>query len=216
MLVRLVVAIVIVGGAELALDASKLGPHETLPPLKKLTEFPGSFDSWASEDEPMDSELYANTGADDAFRRRYHDTSGHVVSFFMAQYSEFQTGLYHNPFNCYRTSGFTNLSSSKVSISSSKRPAVDVSVSIWEQKGEKCMVMYWYEVADQMAFERLDRLTLQKAFWGKGKLPPMYKTLMQMSIPAGSKPEDAQATMVYLAGKVRDFLAEASPPMEGH
>jgi len=211
MMIRLIVAIGIVVGADAAMESFHVGTPESIEPQMPLTSFGKTFDNWVSEEVPLDSETFVNTAADAALSRKYHDASGHVVSFLMAQYSETQAGLYHNPFNCYRSSGCTNLSSAKVPIPSAMRPEIDVSVSVWEKKGEKIMVMYWYEIADQVAFDRVDGMKLKWAFMGKRKWAPMYKVLMETPI-VGSR-DDAQALMVYFAGKARDMIGKASPPM---
>jgi hypothetical protein len=205
---RLAMVITLVVAVQLGFYAVRLGtqPPEVKLPARGIETIPREFGNWQSEEEAFDPRIFAGTEADATLSRKYKDLSGHKVSTFVALYTKFIDGLYHSPSNCYVSNNWTQLDSVKLPLKTPNRPEINVSVSTWERKGLRVLVVYWYEIGDHVLFDRKDYVPVQWAMRGRKTWPPMYKVLLQA--PAESDVELVQSRLLDVAAFVRDALGK--------
>ncbi len=123
-------------------------------------------------------------------------------------------GLYHNPFNCYDTHGFTLKQREHRPLTAPNRPDSELSLSTWEKEGQKHVVAFWYELGDHTLFERDDLAPWKSTLWamaGKPKWPVMFKVLIESS---GSDPDQAKADVLEMARSVREWLGTVQPKLD--
>ncbi len=184
-----------------------------MPPPPGLEAIARRFGTWSGTDEALGEEQFTRSEAQQAVARKYRDLTGHQISLLAAVYANPAHGLYHSPTNCYRSNGWTLLDQQRVALVTKTRPAISVSLATWEQKGERVLVLYWYEFGDHILFERGDLFPVQLSMVGRKRWPPTYKVLMET--PASST---AQAQLLEFAGFVREAigaLAAAKAPVAG-
>lgn len=186
-------------------------PPEVLIPDQTVHELPRQLGNWQGEDGQLDPKIFARTGAYDAVDRYYQDSSGNKISLFVALYTNPSEGLYHSATNCYRSSGWTMISESRMPLKTKGRPDISVSVSMWELKGERILVVFWYELGDYTLFERVDLAKVRWALRGQKTWPPTYKILLQ--IPA-AEPELAQGRILDIAGNIHEWIGKLAGPSE--
>ena len=149
-------------------------PPEMQVPERSIRELPRQLGRWRGEDADLDPKIFTNSEADEAVNRIYQDRGDRKISAFVALYTDPAKGLYHSPTNCYRSNGYTMLSDVRVSLQTKDRPDIQVSLSTWELKGDRILVVYWYEVGEYTLFERLDLWTARWNFRGRQTWPPMF------------------------------------------
>jgi hypothetical protein len=176
-----------------------------------LENFPKTFSSekgaWHGVDAKLDDRTWNESEVDGAVSRFYaKDGIDRKLTFLLAEYKSPRSGLYHNPMNCYRTHGFTQIGSARFRpLEADGRPATRISLTTWTSKeGGKVLVAYWYEVGDlDTMFERGDLLKTQWKMFGKTKWPVMYKVLLEMPTDnAGTSTDE----IMEMAREVRQWL----------
>ena len=199
----IIVMLLVQGGFYVVGESTRL--PEIRIPSQSIKMIPSQFGVWDGEDTTLDPELFTKSEARESADRIYRNRSGDKISIHAALFTDPSKGLYHSPMNCYRSSGWTKLSDKKILLHTANRPDIEVSLSMWELKGEKILVLYWYELGDYSMFERMDLLKVRWAMRGQEWWPPMYKVLMQTQ---ASSAERSQAQLLELAGAVREWLRE--------
>lgn len=188
-----------------------------VPPLKSLETFPAEISTEATgkwqgiKNTDEDERDFNYAQVDSAVSRRYTNRDGRVVLLFLGLYNRPSIGLYHNPFNCYHTHGFTLLESGTRPLKAANRPDTEVSVSTWEKDNKRCVVVYWTEVGDYTMIERQDLLGAQWAMRGKAKWPAMFKVLIEAP---GSDPDQAKMDALDMAQSVREWLGTVQPSLD--
>jgi EpsI family protein len=186
-----------------------LPPHalETFPMLVK-TESTGD---WSGKDQKLDNEQFNYAQLDDDVSRLYTNRDNRTLSVLLGVYSSTAIGLYHNPFNCYNTHGFTLKDNIRKRLDTA-RPNSEISLSTWEREGQKYVVGFWYEVGDHTMFERDDLPGAQWAMRGRSKWPVTFKVLIQA--PAAGDIDQARADVLEMAAAVREWLGKIQPPAD--
>ncbi len=185
-------------------------PAEVLPPTQGIKSLPLVFGEWHGTEGQMDPKLEAGTESRDAVDREYKDRDGNTASVFVAFYDNPERGAYHNPMICYRANGWNIIDEHHETLEKTKRPDIDVSVSTWRQKEKRVLVLYWYEMGDEVLFDRWDWAGWGGVRWrlrGQTTWPPMFKVLIQVSADDAL----AHARAVKLACYVRDWLGSVTP-----
>ena len=207
MVVRIVTLIALIVAVQIGFRLVRLAmqPPEVQLPALGIESIPREFGNWQGKEEALDARTFVNTEAHSTVSRVYHQgMTGAKVSCFIALYTKFVDGLYHSPTNCYVSNNSTQLDSVKLPLRTPGRPDIMVSVSTWERKGAKVLVVYWYEIGDQILFERKDYPGVQWAMRGKKTWPPMYKVLLETT--ADSDVELSRSRLLEVAAYVRDAL----------
>lgn len=202
MVLRLVTVIVVVVFVQGAFYVVDMQPPEVVFPEVSLKTMPMQFGAWEGEEIELDSKIFAKTGAHESVDRSYREGAGQKISVHSAAFENPTEGLYHSPMNCYRSNGWTKLNEKRIPLKTENRPEIEVSVSTWEKKGERILVLYWYELGDYCLYERHDVLKVRWAMWGQKTWPPMYKVLMQTTASS----EKAQAQLIDLSGYIHEWL----------
>jgi len=186
-----------------------LPPHtlESLPRVIK-TESTGD---WTGKDEKLKDEEFNYAQLDDDVSRIYTNRDNRTLSVLVGLYQSTATGVYHNPFNCYNSHGFTLRDDIRKRLECS-RPNSEISLSTWEREGQKCVVGFWYEVGDHTLFERDDLLGTQWAMRGKSKWPVTFKVLIQAS--AAGDPDQARVDVLEMAKEIREWLGTIRQPID--
>ena len=209
--IAIVISIVLVvhGGFYVVRAGTK--PPEVLIPEKSIHELPRQLGNWQGKDGELDPKIFARTGAYDAVDRFYADSSGNKISLFVALYTNPAEGVYHSATNCYRSSGWTMISETRLPLKTKGQSDISVSVSTWDSKGERILVLYWYELDKYTLFERIDLGKVRWALRGRTTWPPLYKVLLQTS---AADPELAQGRLLDIASSVHEWLGTLAPPPE--
>ncbi|MBN2579198.1 MAG: exosortase-associated EpsI family protein [Pirellulales bacterium] len=158
-------------------------PHIVLPQWH-LKDCPKKLDPWTwnGEKEKVDSRLFRSIGAVEVEDRIYQNASGTQVKLHTALFDDTQEGLRHSPMNCYRDNGWTKLSDEFVSLTDDPESSAKMCVSMWEQKGVKCLIGYWYQLGDEQVFDRVEFSGLRWRHIGQREWPPMVKVLIHINV----------------------------------
>ena len=114
-----------------------------------------------------------------------------------AMFADPRGGVYHTPINCYRASGWQDTSEIRENLEVSDELTVPVSVSTWEQKGERIMVVYWYQLGEHVLFDRWDLgMKVRWSLRGRPKWPALIKVMLQIAAP---DPEAAKPVIMDFA-----------------
>jgi hypothetical protein len=186
-------------------------------PLRPLESFDKvvraeSTGDWVGKDQKLDDQEFNYAQLDADLSRVYTNRDNRSMSVLIGVYSSPAIGLYHNPFNCYDTHGFVLKNQVRKPLQAANRPDTEISLTTWEQKGQKYAIAFWYEVGNYTMFERQDLLATQWAMRGKSKWPVMFKVLIQA--PAGDSIDQAKVDVLEMAKAVREWLGTVEPPAE--
>ena len=188
-------------------------------PLKPLDSFPRvvrneTTGEWTGKDEKMPDEEFNYAQLDSDVSRIYTNRDNRTMSVLLGIYRIPSNGLYHNPFNCYETHGFTLKQREHRPLTAPNRPDSELSLSTWEKKGQMHVVAFWYELGDHTLFERDDLAPWKSTLWamaGKPKWPVMFKVLIESS---GGDPDQAKADVLEMAKSVREWLGTVQPKLD--
>jgi hypothetical protein len=163
---------------------------------------------WEGKEAELSKDMFDHSEAATVVSRIY-SKEGQSLSFLLAEYDQPSSGLYHNPMNCYKSSGFELKDTEQLPLQVDNRADGTIRLSTWtrtvENLPEKILVAYWYEVGDYTMFERPDLLPTQWKMVGKAKWPMMFKVLLEM--PAGDG-EQSKTTLLNMAQYVRKWLGD--------
>jgi hypothetical protein len=151
-------------------------------PQWHLKQCPLELGSWSGVEQALDPELFSALRAVDVEDRQYHNRSGAVVLVHTAVFDNSEDGIGHSPVNCYKTHGWKLLSDEFYPLSDNPAQPEKMRVLTWEQKGEKCLVGYWFGVGEDQIFDRLDFTKLRCKHFGRSHWPPLVKVLLHISL----------------------------------
>ena len=188
-------------------------------PLKPLDTFPkvirNETADWTGVDQKMEKEVFNYAQLDSDVSRLYKNPANRTMSVLLGVYKVPTDGLYHNPFNCYETHGFTLRQRQQMPLTAPNRPDSELSLSTWDgSDNQKYVVAFWYELGDHTLFERDDLAPWKPTFWamaGKRKWPVMFKVLIQAS---GKDTDQATADVLEMAKSVREWLGTVQPKLD--
>ena len=202
--VRLCVLAAAMGVASLVSiwEECALVPPEAKLPSWTFDELPYKLGDWQGEDTELDPEITKAVGAAPGriVERRYVDKLGHAVSMHTAMFSNPVEGVYHSPFNCYRSNGWELQSSSREELQLSDDLAIPVIVTQWKLDSKRAAVVYWYQLGEHVLFGRFDLgMKVRWALAGKPYWPALVKVMMHTD---AADAEDAKAALLNFAEQV--------------
>ena len=141
-MVRMGVVIGILAAVQLGfLYVGRLSHPEVVEPQEPLSSFPlvvstPETGTWEGKATELDKKIFDEAEVSVAVQRLYAK-EGRSLNFFLAEYKEPSKGLYHNPMNCYRSQGFTQVGAEeKRPLTAANRPDTVINVTTWTRKNE--------------------------------------------------------------------------------
>jgi len=200
--------LVVVGIILLTYGVSKLVQIQTEPPEVELPswtfrDMPMQLEKWHGEDTKLDPEIAAATGAEVIVDRLYRSDVGAVVSMHTAMFKDPGEGVSHAPTNCYRTNGWNLAKDTREEIKIADDRTITVACTRWEKSSETVYVVYWYQLGDNVIYDRVGLGNLRWKMPGKEKWPVNIKVMLQVSL---DDPEESKAAILDLAQKIATWL----------
>ena len=219
---NLTVRIVVATAAALLiyLGATVIGagmkPPQIVLPERDITGLPLTLGTWQGEKATLDPKIFMHLDAEKVTDRNYHDAARHSVSAHVAVFTEYLLGINHSPLQCYRVNGWTLLHSSKLQLDVGAEQPISVSVTSWELHQERVLVVYWYQLGDDVVLDRIDLAAARWNLKGRETWPAMIKVLLQTPI---DNEQDAKARVQSLAEQIYRWInapeaAGAAKPAE--
>jgi EpsI family protein len=199
----LVVAIVLAAYGVGWLVQAAAEPPETETPAWSLRDLPQQFGDWHGEDTEMDPKIAAATGASVIVNRIYRNEMGSAVSLHTAMFEDPAEGIYHNPLNCYRSSGWKKISETREDVKVAEDLTIPVSVTSWEKEGEKIIVAYWFQLGQHVLYERFDLGKVRWTMRGQPRWPVLFKVMIQVSM---TDLDDTKAIALGFGQKFAEWL----------
>ena len=131
------------------------------PPRESLANFPKQVgDFKMTGEETLDEPIQGVLRADDYMLRRYVNTAGQPVDFFVAYYKTQKAGeSMHSPKNCLPGWGWQILSMDEVPLNpEDKQHPTMVNRYVIEKDGQRSVVFYWYQANGRV---------IASEYWGK-------------------------------------------------
>jgi EpsI family protein len=199
-----VVAAIIVG----AYGVSRLLQIATEPPEAELpgwtfNEMPLQLGKWRGENTKLDPEIAAATGAATIVDRAYRDEQRIAVSLHTAVFEDPAIGINHSPLNCYRRNGWNKTDDTRENVEISQGSTLPVAMTAWEKEGEKVMVVYWYQLGEQVLYDRFELGSIRWKMRGQPKWPALIKVMIQIPV---TDPDDSKALVLGFAEHVAKWL----------
>jgi EpsI family protein len=122
---------------------------ERPPRPPELSQFPSKFGEWMKlREDPIDPEVANTLRADGLLSRTYGDPAGESAGFLVAWFQSQRAGASqpHSPKVCLPASGWTPDSSGEMTIPSAAG-AITVNRYVVTSRGERAVVLYWYQTA---------------------------------------------------------------------
>jgi len=193
-----------------------LHPTYARLPHWSLLDMPLVLGEWHGEKTTLDEELFRAIDADVVSDRLYQNKRGDVVSVHTAAFTKYDFGVQHNPIVCYRGNGWEMADAQNVTLDVGEGKTIGVKLITWTRERRRVMTLYWYQLGDEMVFDRGDLAWARLKLWRESTWPPLVKVLMEA--PAFS-PADAQRDLTELAQQVYRWIngphAEPAAAPEG-
>jgi EpsI family protein len=180
-----------------------VAPPEIEFPSWDIRQLPMQLDVWKGEETELDPSIAAATGADVIVNRLYQDDANHTATLHFARFPDPAEGVYHNPLNCYRSSGWEKLGESMEDVKLAGNVTVSVCVTKWRKENETVIVAYWFQLGRHMLYERFDLGKVRWAMGGNDKWPVLFKVMTQFSV-TGS--DDTQKLALDFSQKIAEWL----------
>lgn len=179
------IAIVVfaVYGVQRFLAAQTAPPAELLLPDWTFRELPYDLGDWRGEDVKLDPVIAAAVGADIIVDRSYRKDDGVPIMMHTAVFRDPKEAILHSPLNCYRGAGWVYAGRMQETIKVSEAMSIPIELVVWEKDHEKALVAFWYQVGDQVLFDRWDLGKLRIAMRHRTKWPATIKVMAQISAP---------------------------------
>jgi EpsI family protein len=199
-----VIAIVVATYGVSRLVQAKTDTPEVEMPDWTFRQMPLQLANWHGEDTKLDPKIASATGAEVIVNRAYRDEQNHFAVVHTAMFKNPADGVFHSPLNCYRSNGWQNLQEIRENVQVSEDMAITVSLITCEKEAERIMVVYWYQLGDQVLYSRLDLGKLRWTMGGQEKWPALIKVMVQMPITTNS--EDTKALLLNFTEHVAKWL----------
>lgn len=203
-------AVLLVAGGAYELRGTLRPTYARLPDWS-LHDMPLVLGEWRGEKTTLDEELFRAIDAKEVSNRLYQNKRGGVVSVHTATFTEYDFGVQHNPVVCYRTNGWEVTDRQDVMLDVGDGKTIGVKLITWTRERRRVMTLYWYQLGDEIVFDRGDLAWARMKLWRQSTWPPLLKVLMET--PAFS-PADAQSDLTELAQRVYRWIngPHAEPP----
>ena len=135
---------------------------ELVPKHRPLAELPVQFADWTmAQQGVMEKEIQDVLRADDYTTRWYRNTSGSIVSLFVAFFETQKAGQApHSPKNCLPGGGWIWTVSDQIPVSiPDGNRTITVNRYIVQKGDQKSLVLYWYQSRDRV---------VASEYWAKG------------------------------------------------
>ena len=198
-----VAAIVVAVYAVSRLVQAEADPPDVEMPNWTFRELPLQLGDWHGEDFQMDPKIAVATGAEVIVDRIYRDEQKHTISLHTAMFSNPADGVLHSPLNCYPGNGWTKLSETRDNVQVSGESTIAVSLTTWEKEGDQLMVVYWYQLGNQVLYSRFDLGSIRVKMWDQPKWPALVKVMVQIPI---AEPEDTKSIILGFSEQVAQWL----------
>jgi EpsI family protein len=179
-------------------------PPETEMPAWTFHDLPMQLGKWHGEDTKMDPKIATATGAEIIADRLYRDETGATVSMHTAMFRDPSDGVIHTPLNCYRGNGWTLVKETREDVPISEGLTISVALTTWEKDGERVMVGYWYQLGENVLYDRFDLGNIRWKMPGKATWPVLIKVMLQVSVT--SDPDDAKTLELGFAELIAKWL----------
>jgi len=203
---RVYVVVGIIAAASLVsyLVQAAIEPPEPEKPAWSISELPIRLGNWEGEDTEMDPTIAAATGAYAITNRIYRDDRGRALSLHTAMFTDPAEGVYHTPFNCYRSNGWTRKSESDEEIKIDDHRSIPIKLTTWEKDHDKILVAFWYQLGPHILYSRADLgSSVRWKMRGFEKWPVLVKVMVQ--VPA-SDPIEAKSVVLEFGNLLSGWL----------
>ena len=198
-----VAAIVVAVYAVSHLVQAETEPPDVEMPNWTFRDLPLQLGDWHGENFQMDPKIAAATGAEVIVDRLYRDEQSRSISLHTAMFSNPTDGVLHSPLNCYPGNGWRKLTETRENVRVSGESTIAVSLTTWEKEGSQLMVVYWYQLGDQVLYSRFDLGSLRVKMWSQPKWPALLKVLVQMPIV---EIDDTKAIILGFTEQIAQWL----------
>jgi EpsI family protein len=148
----------------------RVGP-ETLP------EIMGDF---TGRDEPLDERVVAASNAEIMLNRVYRNVLGDSVTANVGVWTRYDTGIPHNPQDCYSRAGWEIASRRNLMIPMSDHKPLQIKQFVFQRATSRIAVAYWVNIGDDTITESEGlRQLRQRLRRTGGNLPPLVKVMLQ-------------------------------------
>ena len=197
---------------------------ESLPDWR-LDEFPmdlsleasdGSVTSWhGMEHKKMDPVLTQALNADDWVDLVYRDGAGGAITLHMAAFKQYQFGVAHNPMVCYNRGGWKQKGKFDLDLEvanskggkKNEKETISVKAAAWEHKKRgRAMIAYWYQLGDDLVFDRGSLGTTRMKYLGEPFRPALIKFLLHTTYTTSSDKEVARERLKAMSEHVYDWI----------
>jgi len=193
-----ILVVLVYGGAKMM----RRQPSAEMPPWD-INDLPLDVNGWVGGEAELDPDVFQQMGARFAIQRIYQQGEREPVALHVAVFDRYDVGAFHNPANCYRSSGWRLLGDTPLRIEAADGAPVSVALSTWERRGERVTVAYWYQLGSHVI---ADRVQMGQARWdlrGSEKWPALIKVLIETSTDNVERSEEG---VQELAGFVYRWL----------
>jgi EpsI family protein len=166
-------------------------------------DLPMQLGNWRGEATELDPVIAAATGASIIVNRAYRNDQGRTVALHAAMFDDPIDGVMHTPQNCYRANGWTKLDETHEDLQVSADQTFAVELTNWKKGDEKAIVLFWYQLGEQVLYSRLDLGKIRWKMRGQPKWPVLTKVMVQITI---TDPEDSLTTVLDFAEQVAKWL----------
>lgn len=146
-------------------------------------EDPDSLARWEGKKVAMDPEISGAVDADIVVERLYKDILGHPISLHANVVSHYEHYLQHHPAHCYTTHGFRQVDEKRVELELDDTEHTEVELLTMDSEGNRVLVLYWYQIGDQIVFNGSELRTARYGLRGQKTWPNLIKVLMQTPAP---------------------------------
>lgn len=179
---------------------------EISSPTLDVQNLPYAFAGWEGSNVELDERVFANLGADSAINRLYKGPNGEQVAVHIALWNENDNWLPHPPDMCYTKAGWKIGEQSKVTLNSVE--PIKVQSCKFDREGSAVVTLFWYQLGDQIYFDKDGARAAQQKLWGNPKWPPLVKVLTQTS---GYQDARSEEHLVDIASHIRNWTATLKP-----
>ncbi|MFZ5831772.1 MAG: exosortase C-terminal domain/associated protein EpsI [Planctomycetota bacterium] len=167
--------------------SAMLTPGEVILPARDFRQLPMQLGEWAGEARELDPEIKKRlAGATWLVDRNYRHPRFGKVGLHLAFFRDPAEGTLHSPMNCYSCAGWELNQESIVPIATADGREIPAKVSLWEKDRVQIQVLFWFELGDDILYDRSDLGRAWFRLAGQTQWPPLIKVLLETDAsPAG-------------------------------
>ncbi len=180
---RLIVSAFVVFLVALSMHFTHAGTPKVTFPTWSVKDLPAALGDWTLKQTELDPKIFARTEATVAQDYIFVKGQKREVYSHLAMFESPETGVWHSPPNCYRGAGWQRISAEYEDLSLPQGvPPAKVCVEVWEQKGSRCTIVYWFQLGPYDVYDRWSLGVLRILhLGGKPVWPPEIKVLLSVA-----------------------------------